>query len=38
MKQEFDLEEWLLEFELEEDKSDPHYSTYFTPEKEEESQ
>lgn len=36
LEREFNLEEWLLEFEFEEDKADMHYSTYFTPENEEE--
>jgi len=32
LKKEFDVDEWLLEYEVEEEKSDPKYSIYFTPE------
>jgi len=32
----FDLEEWVMEYDLEETRNDPHYSIYYTPEYEEE--
>lgn len=35
MTEEFDVEKWLLEYELEEDKADTHESTYYTPYKDE---
>jgi hypothetical protein len=32
----FELEKWVMEYDLEETRNDPHYSIYYTPEYEEE--
>jgi hypothetical protein len=34
--EDFDIDEWLFEYDLEETRRDPHYSIYFSPEYEEE--